>query len=146
MSRPIAVVLLVVLAAAGAAQEPTLEGDWDFVSASEDGKALPAAMIAEHMMRGTKTTIAMWSHVEKKEIPGSKLDYKILAGKNLDVSQKLPKKGSKDEFITVTKRGIFELKGDTLKLSWFEVPKESRPANFDGGPGLFAAVLKRKAK
>lgn len=153
-SLAVSVVAFVVafIAAASSAQGPvvSLEGDWEFISASERGKPLPDAMITTHIMRGTKTTIAVWSTKNDKELPGSKLDYKILDGKNIDVSQTLPspKKDAKPgETVTLVKRGIYELKGDMLKLAWMEnTGAEGRPENFDGGGGVFAAVLKRKAK
>lgn len=151
-ARPLAAFVLVFLAASLSAQDAkvTFEGDWDFVSASERGKPLPEAMIAEHVMRGTRTTIAVWSTKKEKELPGSKLDYKILGARDVDLSQTLPspKKDAKPGDVVIrTKRGIYELKGDTLKIAWFEnTEAEGRPKNFDAGGGIFTAVLKRKAK
>lgn len=137
----------------------SLEGDWDIVSMSMGGRPAPAKVLDAVFIRATATTLVPALKLENKEETTGKLEYKITGPKDLVLTQrsKIVTKGSDvvQEKLT-TKLGIFEFNGDTLKLSWSEPDfakkdggaKESpaaRPANFDGGDGIFSAVLKRRA-
>ena len=139
----------------------TLEGDWDIVSMSMGGRPAPAKVLDAVFIRATATTLVPTFKLENKEESSGKLEYKITGPKELVLTQKskIVKKGTDvvEEKVT-TKLGIYELSGDNLKLSWAEpdfakiedktTNKEThpatRPTNFDGGDGIFSAVLKRR--
>ena len=149
---------------AGDEEKISLAGDWAVTAMSKDGNAAPAQLLENVFLRATGTTIVPVAKKDQKEDERSKLEYKIVGAKEIDLYEKIriAQKGEDKETESVSiRRGIYELTGDTLKLCWSEgslakkdangkleandkVP--ARPTAFNGGPGLFNAVLKRQPK
>jgi uncharacterized protein (TIGR03067 family) len=149
------------LATHAGAPKTGLEGDWDVVAMSRDGKSAPAEVLTEAFIRFTANAMVPVQKKTQKEQTPAKLGYKIVGAKQIDLTNVVLVGDSKLEKPTekiVTKHGIFELAGDTLKIAWTEtgatqiddagkitpLPPGTRPANLNGGPGVFAAVLKRR--
>ncbi len=139
---------------AGGEKKISLAGDWEIVSMSKDGKDAPKEALENIFLRGTADSLVPTSKKDLKEDIGEKLEYKIDGARNVDLFQNVSD-------MTTIRRGIFEVSGDTVKICWsersFAVKDKdgklkvgdtapARPANFDGGQGIFSAVLKRKAK
>ncbi len=148
---------------AGDDKKPTLAGEWEVVSMSKEGKVAPKEQLENVLIRGSAETIVPVMKKEQKEDESSRLEYKFISPKEIDLLQKVKvvvKGGEPADAISI-RRGIYEFAGDTVKLCWSEgaVAKKGadgkieihekaapRPTTFDGGRGIVSLVLKRKAK
>lgn len=122
----------------GAAALKKLQGTWKFTVHEMDGKSTPPEDVA-------KMTIAFtgdkWSVRQE--------DKEVQAGTHkLDPTKK---PGHVDAVVTegpdkdVTMLGIFELKGDTMKVC-FDPMGKARPTSFSSKDGRFLAVVQRVKK
>jgi uncharacterized protein (TIGR03067 family) len=122
----------------GAAVLKKIQGTWKFTSQEMDGKPVPAEALAGMtiVFSGDKWSVRQ----DGKEIQ---------AGTHKFDPAKKP--GHVDAVVTAgqdegnTMLGIFELKGDTMKVC-FDPKGKARPTDFKTEAGQFAAVVQRVAK
>jgi uncharacterized protein (TIGR03067 family) len=115
-----------------------IQGTWKFVSQEMDGNALPKEEVAKHTITfaGDKWTVRSEGKVVQagthKFDPTKKpaqVDAAVTEGED---------KGS-------TMLGIYELKGDTLKVC-FDPKGKERPKEFSSKDGRLTAVVEREKK
>jgi uncharacterized protein (TIGR03067 family) len=115
-----------------------IQGTWKFVSQEMDGKPLPKEELAKQTITfaGDKWTVRRDGKVVQagthKFDPGKKpaqVDAVVKEGED---------KGS-------TMLGIYELKGDTIKVC-FDPQGKERPADFTSKAGRMTAVVEREKK
>jgi hypothetical protein len=154
------------LSAQGPTKKLTLEGDWVIIAMAKNGVIAPKEALTEAFIRATATTIVPISKSTNTEVPNSKSTYAIIGAREIDLYEFRSAAAGKDDPgilppLKIYKPGIYEIKGDTLRISWREsipgfkdkdgkvvVPeqKATRPEGFNGGAGEFTMVLKRRAK
>lgn len=115
-----------------------IQGTWRFVSQEMDGKAMPKDEVAKLTVTfaGDKWTVRDGDKVlqagthkfDPSKKPGQ-VDAKITEGEG---------KGG-------AMLGIYELKGDTIKVC-FDVAGKERPTSFSTKAGQFSAVVQREKK
>jgi uncharacterized protein (TIGR03067 family) len=136
-----ACVLLVPVARAVGEEKPkgdkdALQGTWSMVSGTQDGKPVPEDVIKriKVVVSGDKMTQMLGD--EKHEHT-----YKL----NPDKS---PKEIDVDFGDGKAGKGIYELKGDTLKVAHGSKPGSPRPRDFTSkeGSGVLVAEFKRAKK
>lgn len=132
-------------------------GTWSAVSVSENGReSTPKATRVKFRFAPDGLIISETNEQGKLEHEG---EYKysldtLKSPRNINiVSTMLPKKkdGKVQEALATKFVGIYELKGDELRISFRvgvvrEEKSITRPKNFDGGQGITVLVLKRAAK
>src|SRR5262245_18863881 len=124
-------VLLLVMGVARAAESP-LDGKWVLASLTRNGKADDAWKGAVREHAGDKYTM---SKEGGKSVSGTmKVDNDK---KTIDM---MPNEGT---YKGKTLLGVYELDGNTLKVSFAEPGKE-RPTNVSDGEGLTVAVYTKK--
>ena len=124
-------VLLVFAGAARAADSP-IDGKWEVVSMTKNGKADDTWAGATREHAGDKY---MMSKSGGKSVSGT---MKVSAAhKTIDL---MPDEG---QYKGKTLAGVYELTGDTLKIAFAEPGKE-RPAKVADGEGITVAVYKKK--
>src|SRR5207244_1307339 len=120
------------------AEMAALEGEWSMVSGEANGEALPEEVVkgAKRVSKGGETTVSLNGEVfmkAKYTVDPSKkpkaIDYAVTEGMAQGKKQ----------------LGIYELKGDTLKVC-FAAPDQERPSDFKGGEGRILSVWKRAKK
>ena len=133
-----ACVLLVPVARAVEPEKPkndmaALQGTWSMVSGTQDGKPLPEDVIkrVKVVVSGDKMTQIMDDRKHEHT-------YKL----NPDKS---PKEIDVDLGDGKVGKGIYELKGDTLKVAHGSKPDSPRPKDFTSkeGSGVMVAEFKR---
>jgi uncharacterized protein (TIGR03067 family) len=140
MTRCLALVLLAGLAAGAdspADQAKQLEGEWQVIAAHYNGQAVPDAVAKERKLVFKGDVFTVFIGADKKRVLKFKLDPK-LKPKGFDVIS--PERNE-------TAEGIYELKGDDLKLCYGN-PGDARPTEFVSTPDsrLFLLVMKRVKK
>jgi uncharacterized protein (TIGR03067 family) len=144
-----AVVSLLAVAAFGAAQGPGTEakkdlermtGTWAVIEAENDGKAVPADVVKKMKLVQKQ---AEWTFYG---------DDEAVSGKDKLDPSKTPR--AVDTLMTAgrakgkTVLGIYEIKGDTMKVCWAE-PGRPRPTAFTAQPGSgrhFLLLKRQKAE
>jgi len=122
----------------GAAVLKKIQGTWKFTSQEMDGKPVPPENLAKMTITfsGDKWSVRQ----DEKEVQ---------AGTHKFDPAKKP--GHVDAVVTAgqdkgnTMLGIFELKGDTMKVC-FDPMGKARPASFTSKAGQFSAVVQRASK
>ena len=113
-----------------------LQGEWNMVSGSANGEAMPEEMRKDmkRLCKGDEITVMMGEQVflkAKLTLDPSKkpktIDYEMTEGYT---------KGKKQ-------LGIYEINGDTFKAC-FSSPGSERPTEFKAGDGLTLSEWKRK--
>jgi len=136
-SMVVACGLLVIVAHAEEKKndKDALQGSWMAVSGTEDGKAMAADKIKDAVVtfKGDKLVL-------KHGGQESEHTFKIDSSKN-------PKEMDVD-FDGKPGRGIYELKGDTLRVAHGAMPDSPRPKNFESkeGSGVVVVEFKREKK
>jgi len=124
-------VLLVFAGVARAADGP-LDGKWEVVSITKNGKADDTWVGAVREHAGDKYTMAK---AGGKSVSGTMTV--TAAHKTIDM---MPNEG---QYKGKTLAGVYELTGDTLKIAFAEPGKE-RPTKVADGEGVTVAVYKKK--
>jgi uncharacterized protein (TIGR03067 family) len=123
--------LLVFVGVARAADSP-IDGKWEVVSMTKNGKADDTWAGAAREHAGDKYTM---SKAGGKSVSGT---MKVDADKKtIDL---MPNEG---QYKGKTLAGVYELTGDTLKIAFAE-PGKDRPAKAADGDGITVAVYKKK--
>jgi uncharacterized protein (TIGR03067 family) len=118
----------------GKKDKELLQGAWETVGMSVGGKGMPKELFQDQIMifKGDKIIS------KSKGQPDDESDYTIDDSKNpkqIDVIAKLKGKV----------RGIYELKGDTLKIAIFDKETDQRPTSFAGtDPAEVLFTMKKK--
>jgi uncharacterized protein (TIGR03067 family) len=123
---------------AGEAILKKIQGTWKFTSQEMDGKPLPSEEVAKHTITFTGNK---WSVRQDGKV--------VQAGTHKFDPTKKP--GQVDAAVTEgedkgnTMLGIYELKGDTMKVCFDPMGKE-RPTAFSSKSGRMTAVVERQKK
>jgi uncharacterized protein (TIGR03067 family) len=124
--------LLLVVAGVARAADGPIDGKWEVVSMTKNGKADDAWAGATREHAGDKYTM---SKAGGKAVSGT---MKVNAAhKTVDL---MPNEG---QYKGKTLAGVYELTGDTLKIAFAEPGKE-RPAKVMDGEGITVATYKKK--
>ena len=123
---------------AGDKELKKIQGTWKFVSQSMDGKERPPEQLTKLKITFTDDK---WSvTVDGKMVQGGTHKFdptKKPAHVDAKITEGEDKGGSM--------LGIYELKGDTMKVC-FDPKGKERPTDFTGKAGQFAAVVEREKK
>ena len=123
-----------------------LQGTWTVAAAEAEGMALPAAVIAKIKLTFAKGKLTLGDGKD-----GEKYEYQLDSSKSpkhIDLTQRseVLSKDSKKSVRVETKVGIFELKGDELKLCYNDDDEsKTRPTEFKSKAGtrMISLTLKR---
>lgn len=131
------VALLLVAADGDAGDQAKIQGTWKVVQATKRGKEAPAEAVKDLTVTFKDSTVTIGAGAAKEEA-GFKLDPSKKPGA-IDITPP----GKADRAV----QGIYELKGDDLKLCWRKGGEE-RPAKFESTEdnGVSLLVLKRDKK
>jgi uncharacterized protein (TIGR03067 family) len=122
------ILALAVCAAESDKVQAALQGEWRIVSVEGDG---PAKMLKDNVERITLDG--------EKITAGRPADYTLDAAKStIDMTIAGGPKAERGKYL-----GVFELKGDELKLH-FALPGKERPSGFAKKDGTFVISLKKK--
>jgi|GEM_PF-2133058 len=118
------------------AEAPKIAGTYKLVGGKKNGEPVgDEAKKPVYTIDAKKITIADkdGKFVMSYKLDGTKIDMEILEAPFDGL------KGAKGY-------GIFEMKGDTLKLAYGTEKEDSRPKNFDGKTGFYFELKKEKEK
>ena len=115
-----------------------IQGTWKFVSQDRDGKPMPKDDLAKQTITfaGDKWTV----HRDGKVVQAG--THKFDPDKKPAQVDAVVKEGQ-DKGSTML--GIYEMKGDTLKVC-FDLKGKERPADFSNKPGRMTASIEREKK
>jgi uncharacterized protein (TIGR03067 family) len=111
-----------------------LEGAWAVETATRDGMEMEEAKGGEAVFSGEKLTLR--SKTEGKEMQGTYLIDPAKSPRTIDITMKEGDKG--------TAHGIYDLKGDTLKICVAR-PNAERPTEFTEKGTVFITFKRKKS-
>ncbi len=123
---------------AGEDELKKIQGTWQFVSQEMEGKPRPPEQLAKLTITFTGDKWSVREDGKVVQAGTQKLDPTKKPAQVDAVVTEGEDKGSK-------MRGIYELKGDTLKVC-FDPQGKERPTSFTSKAGQFAAVVQREKK
>jgi uncharacterized protein (TIGR03067 family) len=116
-----------------------LQGTWRYVSFEIDGNKMPEEKVKKITItcngekwvirEGDKVSTAGTHKLDATKEP-HEIDWVFTQG----------------EARGATLRGIYEFKGDTIRLCFSDPQGKERPKSFTAGPGQFVAVIRREKK
>jgi uncharacterized protein (TIGR03067 family) len=123
---------------AGENELKKLQGTWRFVSQEKEGKPRPPEQVAKLKITFTGDKWAVSEDGKVVQAGTHKLDPTKKPARVDAVVTEGEDKGS-------TMLGIYELKGDTMKVC-FDPQGKERPTSFTAKAGQFSAVIQREKK
>jgi uncharacterized protein (TIGR03067 family) len=115
-----------------------LQGTWQFISQEVGGKPVPPAHLAKMTITFTADKWAVREDGKVVQAGSHKLDPTKKPAQVDAIVTEGPDKGS-------TMLGIYELKGDTMKVCFDPAGKE-RPTSFTAQAGQMAVIIQRDKK